>query len=235
MLPGLIPEEAQNLILSVGVQSPTRRITPVEVAVLLEKSIDAGASPKICASVCDVSTSMISRFRRLLRLSPSVRHLVDWGHTGITLSFSSAEKLASLPISEQDILCLGALQNGLIRQEVEQVIQLRKASKQEIQPCIEAVVKLRPVVEKHYVYMGAITNASVRVSLETLTQHARDAILAEVLKILGPQLSDTQGKLGTDVYTIVAGPVDTEFLRGLGGEAIESSVNAELPKRLSTS
>lgn len=234
-MPGLTPEEVKNLILSVGTHRGVRRITPVEVGQLLVKSIDAGASSKTCAAVCDVSASMIARFRRLQKLSPRVRHLVDWGHTGITLSFSSAEKLASLPTDEQDLLCLGALENGLTRWEVEEVIRLRKASKQDVRQCISDVVRLRTVIERHYVYVGGVTDASVRSVLATLTQLERDRLLTETLGRAVPQLSSTQGKLGQDVYTIVAAPADADFLRELGGEELEKSINAELSRRISES
>ena len=76
---GLSADEYKQLLMSVGTHRGVRPITPVQVAALFKRAADAGSTPAASAEATHVSASMVSRFLKLLELSPDIQHLVDWG------------------------------------------------------------------------------------------------------------------------------------------------------------
>ena len=123
MLPGLTPEEAKGLILSVGTHRGKRPLSPVEVARLFHKAISHGANRKECALFVHlIGTHMVSRFLRLLDLDHFVQHSIDWRQTGPTISFTSAWKLSKFPKKEQAEACLEIMGHQLGTKEVEQAV-----------------------------------------------------------------------------------------------------------------
>ena len=88
--------------------------------------------------------TMIGRFKRLLNLSPELRHLVDWGSSNSTISFTAASEVARLDPDDHGAVLNSILENGLNKNEVMQVVQIRNRSSKNISECIEDVIKLRP-------------------------------------------------------------------------------------------
>ncbi len=136
---GLSPEQTKRLLLSVGSHRGTRPFSPVEVAETLKISIDAGSKLSELASALHLDgTSMVTRFLRLLDLSPQVRDWVDWGESGSTIGFTAASELSRLSDSgEQNQLGRAALENQLKSSEVREVVQIRRRSKRPLAACGE--------------------------------------------------------------------------------------------------
>ena len=96
MIPGLSTDEERDLILSVGTHRPGRMLTPVEVAELLQRALDAGASSESIAKRCLLEgTTTISRFLRLLDLEEASKHLVVFGSKKGSLGFTTAMEVAA--------------------------------------------------------------------------------------------------------------------------------------------
>ena len=76
---GITAEEQRDLILSVGIHKQERTLSPIEVAQLLDKAIKAGTNIKELSGEILLDTTMITRFLRLLDISPNLQHLVGWG------------------------------------------------------------------------------------------------------------------------------------------------------------
>jgi len=204
MIPGLTTEEAQNLMLSVGTHHGARRLSPLEVAELFQKALDAKATLGDCARLVNLTPMMVSRFLKLLRLSPSVRHLVGWGRqTGPTVAFTSGWRLGDLDSAEQEIATEEIIANEMGKEEVRQFIQLRKRSGRRIQDCISEVLQMRPTVTRRYVFIGHVTDSATRQALSNLKQAERDVLLGAVMKELYGGMRNLSGRLGVEQFTIL--------------------------------
>ena len=225
----LSPQESQGLLLSVGTHRGRRRLSPVEVARMFEKVLAAGGSLSDCASAARFEgTTMVTRFLRLLKLPESARHLVDWGNRPGTLGFSVAAELARLDdeVDEEGVV-RGVLKYRLSGTEARQVVQLRKRSKRPVEECLNEVVGMRPHVEQRYVYIGAVTNATLRTSLEFMTQGQRDALLVSAVNSVLAAKDLAVTKLGPDRFTLVGG-ADFGDAMNQRKDSLEQEVNEAL-------
>ena len=203
----LSPQERQGLLLSVGTHRGKRALSPVEVANLLAKIIAGGGSLSDCAHAARLEgTTMVARFLRLLKLPQSVRHLVEWGSGPGMIGFSAGSELARLDDEiEKEEVVRGILAYRLSGSEVRQVVQLKKRSKRSVEECLREVVEMRPRIEKRYLYVGAVTNSAVKMSLKFMSQRQRDELLASAMKgvLTAEDLAVT--RLGPDQFTLVGG------------------------------
>src|SRR5688500_16600344 len=122
---GLSANEYQQLIMSVGTHRGSRPLTPSQAAALFKKAADAGSTASVSAEATHLSSSMVGRFLRLTDLAPDIQHLVDWGQSGSTLSFSSAFELSRLRPEDHQAVAIAVLEHGLSSAEVRQLVQLR--------------------------------------------------------------------------------------------------------------
>lgn len=227
----LSPQERQGLLLSVGTHKGRRTLSPVEVATIFSKILAAGGSMADCARAAHLEgTTIVARFLRLLKLPESVRHLVDWGSSPGTVGFSTGAELARLENeAEEEDVVRGVLTYRLSGSEVRQVVQLRKRSKRPIKACLEEVVGMRPRVEKRYVYVGAVTDLSLKYSLQTMTQQQRDDLLAGAMKNVLPVKNLAVTRLAPERFTVVGG---AEFGDAMNQkkESLEREINDALAK-----
>lgn len=230
---GLTPEEYKQLILSIGSHRASRPLTPIEVGLLLRKSISAGGTPKELASLVHLDgPSMIARFLRLLELPQEVHHLVDWGACQSTIAFTAASELARLHSQdEQQAAVSKALQSALSTSEIRQVVQARLRSNTTIDQCIEDVLKMRSQIERIHLFIGSVTTSSSREKLEALTQHERDLLLGQIMKHLYPGLQHCSSRLGPTRFTLTGGDSDALVLNS-GAVDFESNINTALDRRL---
>ena len=216
----LSPQERQDLLLSVGMHRGQRRLSPVEVARLFTKIIAAGGSLSDCARTARFQgTTMVARFLRLLKLPESVSYQVDWGSSPGTITFSAGAEIARLvDAAEEEEVKDGTLTHRLSGSEVRHVVQLRKLSNRPIRDCLSEIVGMRRRVEKRYVYVGAVTNSTLKRLLESMMQQQRDKLLASAIKgvLTAKDLAVT--RLGPDRFTLVGGE---DF-----GKAISQVVNS---------
>ena len=132
---GLSPLEIRQLILSVGTHRSERPLSPIEVAKLMQKALDAGEKRKEIADRLHLNGStIIGRFTRLLSLPPQIQHLIGWGSDPTTLSFTTASGIACLESTqEQTTLAKAVLESQLNKSEIVQVVQIRQRSRNSIE------------------------------------------------------------------------------------------------------
>jgi hypothetical protein len=159
--------------------------------------------------------TMIGRFKRLLNLPPNLRHLVDWGSSSSTISFTAASEVARLHPGEQEAVLNSVLENGLSKNEVMQIVQIRNRSGKDISECINDVLKLRPTVVRRHVFVGALTSEALLSKLSDLTQVDRNKILSDSLKGRIPSGVKWSGRLGKGQFSVVGGDRLADFLNGL--------------------
>jgi hypothetical protein len=203
---GLSPEESRDLILSVGTGRSVRPLSPIEVADLLHRAKQAGASSAGLSDALHLQgPTMIGRFMSLNRLTPAVRIAVDWGASRITLGFVSAVEIARLPMDDQVAAAQAALAYRMTRTEMKELAQLRIRSRRPIEECITEIVGMRPRLEIVSVFLGQITSEDLRSRLALMTQRQRDEVLQGVLGNAMPAFRDRlDARLG-DVSFILAG------------------------------
>ncbi len=233
MLPGLTPEEARDLMLSVGTHHGKRRLSPVEVAALFQKALEAGATQLDCARFVNLTEiTMISRFLRLLNLDTEIRHIVDWGHqTQASIAFESAWRLGELNGGEQAVAAREIIANGMGKEEVLQILQLRRRSQRPIEECFKEVILMRKVVVRRHVFLGAVTDMGTEQALRRLRQIERDQLLAAALMDIYGNLRGTSGKLGPKRFTIVTDEEGSARLKGSGD--FEGVINKVLLAKVS--
>lgn len=221
---GLSSDEYRQLVMSVGTHRGERKLSPVEVAGLLNKAIEAGANRKECSQALDVGPTQMSTFLRLLRLAPEVQHLADWGEgSGSTIPFSSLAQLASLEARAQDVAARAILGHRLTWKEVVQLVQVVGRSGKAIEQCIDDVVRLRPEVEIRHLFIGSLTSESLQTSLATVSQAERDSLLAEALRGILGMSEGLSGRLGTSNFTLTWDKNPAE-VAGLSADAFEKAV-----------
>lgn len=229
---GLLPEEFQGVLLSLGNHRGRRPLSPVEAATCLNKMKDSGASLKDCAAAVHLDgTGMISRFLRLLDLTPEIQHLIDWGQSGATIGFTGASELARLPQDQQLLVARAVIERQLTGAEVKQIVQRIRRSHRSVGDAIDDIVKLRPTVEQRHLYIGSIASDRVTAFLASQSQEQRDQILRDVLLGILPHSADVSARLGRTRFTIASKETVEQAVSGLEPD-LEARVNAALEQRV---
>ena len=215
MIHGLSPESQRDLILSLGTHRTRRRLSPVEVARLIDEVYRKGTSFREIAQLVNFrSTSTLREIHRLLALSSDIQHLVGWGKpTASTLPMKSAQQIARLSLwSDQLAAAEATLLHKLTSEETRQLVEMKIRSLEPIEDCVHAVLRLRPTVERRYLYLGAVTSSQVCQHLETLTQVERDEIFEAGINHCFGKWPQWSGKLGPSRFAITGGPEFAEAI-----------------------
>lgn len=229
-LAALSGEERKQLLLSVGTHRRERHLSPVEVARLFQKATRGGDSLADLATAVQLDgTSWVSRFINLLKLTPDVQHMVDWGKSGSSLSFTAAVDLARLvDADDQRAACKAILEYGFNSPEVRQLVQARLRSKKSIEECVAAVLKMRPQIEIRQVFIGAVLDEDVRAKLRVLPQRRRDELFQGVVEKACPSLR-VSGRLGDARFNLVGGADFGLFLKREKNK-LETEINKQLAR-----
>ena len=222
---GLSDEDYRDLVLSVGTHRNSRRLSPLEVAKLLDKAIASGATRQDCATELHIGVTQIRTFLRLLDLDPRVQHLADWrGTNNATIPFSTMAELARLAPQDQVQAVNSVLRHGLTWKEVVQLVQIAKRSDNAIDECIAAVLDLRPEVVTRHLFVGSITSEHLARQIKDIDQGERDRLFARVLsRLVGSDIS-ARGRLGADKFTILSDH-DLSHQMGPDPDEIEKTIN----------
>lgn len=229
LLPGLTPEECRNLLLSVGTHRGTRRLEPCEVADLFQRALESGATKADCARFVQLQgTTMISRFLKLLRLTPEIRYLIEFGQSPGVLSFACAIRLAELHRSDQAVAVSETLAHSLNKEEVGQVVELRKRSDRPIKDCFAEVVGMRRTVVKQFLFIGSVTSENIRKVIQHLHQTERDALLNRAVATVYGNDGSIIAKLGVDRFTLMTDEYGAPAISASGDRDFEARINEAL-------
>ncbi|SVD97643.1 uncharacterized protein METZ01_LOCUS450497 [marine metagenome] len=225
-------DELRDLLLSVGSHQQQRRLSPVEVANLFQREINAGASVSDCARLVHLDGStMVNRFLKLRELDPAIQHNVGWGQSGATIGFTIASEVAKLPRADHVPSVRAVLELSLKKNEVLQIVQVRRKTGRELESVIDQIVKTRPTFIKKYLFLGSITNENIKRHLLEKNQEERDNLLQLILIELA--LSDSEGaRLGGDKFSIIGGEAFAERTKCLEPD-FETAINNQLGKLVS--
>ena len=207
---GLSSYEVRQLILSVGTHRSVRPLSPVEVAKLMQRALDAGEKRADIAGRLHLEDStIIGHFTRLLSLPAQVQQLVGWGSDPTTVSFTAAAIIARLKCAqEKSVLAKAALENQFRKSEIIQVVQIWQRSKNPIGNCIKVVLDQRPIVEKRHLIIGELQSEKLKEELQQISQLERNILLQSTLERYVPDIPRLGCKLG-EVYFLLVG--DDQF------------------------
>lgn len=226
-MPSLSPLELGRLRMSVGYGAHRRGrpLSPVEVGRLIRKSLDEGASLVDCAKAIQLDgTGHIGRFLRILDLPKDLLHLVDWGAGREFIGFTAAVELAkAADAADQKVVANAILSDGLSSKEVREVLQLLKRSCRSVERCVEDVLKMRPRVERRYVFLGTVDD-NCQSLLERMSQTARNSVLEAAMERL--ELTGARGRLGTRFFTLVGDESFNSSMARVGRGRIEDGVRS---------
>lgn len=202
---GLTARELQDITLSVGTHRGTRRLSPLEVARLIEKSVKSGTSRKNCAYALGIGPTQVGTFMKLLGLKTEIQHLADWrGTKNASIPFSTLAELARLRPKDQVKAAEAVLRHDLKWKEVVQLTQISDRSGLTIEECIGNVLKLRPRIETRHLFVGAITSDTLRVHLRSTPQSERDRLIERTLRRLTGPDYNARGRLSDREFTILS-------------------------------
>jgi hypothetical protein len=232
---GLSVDVQKKLLLTVGSHRATRPLSPVEVAEAVQTSLDAGSTLQEIAEFLQLEgTSQLTKFIRLVRLSPDVRHLVDWGRSDSTIGPTAASEVARLRDRESQVqLCQAWLQHRLGSAEMKQILQLHRRSHRPLADCVAEILQLRPSVQTIHVLLGAVTAPDVRKRLASLSQAERDTALRSAMKSAFPRLRKFGCRLGSDRFTIT-GDEEVSAELNQGGKDFEAVINGALAETVAS-
>jgi ParB-like chromosome segregation protein Spo0J len=181
----LAPDEVRDLITSTSTHQQTRRLSPMDVALLFRKALDGGASKSDCAeAVGFADATMVGRFLRLLDLAPRIQAMIDWGSSDASLSFTSGTELAHLPVEDQEELAPEALRHGLRTGEIKAIVQRLRRSDVSPAQALEEVLKSRPHIEQRHVFVGKFGDPATTAALSATTEDERQALLNALVRDL---------------------------------------------------
>ena len=225
---GLAPRELQDITLSVGTHRGSRRLSPLEVARLVQKTLSAGTSRKECASALGIGPSQVGIFLKLLSLKIEIQHLADWrGTKNASIPFSTLAELARLSPDDQMKAAEAVLRHGLKWKEVIQLTQISERSGLPIEECIVSILKLRPQIDTRHLFVGAVTSEPLRAHLQSIPQSDRDALIERTLRRLAGPGYDVRGRLSDREFTILS-QHDLPRLLDLTADQLEQAVNDSL-------
>ena len=224
---GISAEELRDLILSVGTHKQERILSPVEVAQLLEKAINAGATIQEISKEILLNPTMTTRLHRLLNLAPEIQHLVGWEGKP-KISPSTASEIARLKtLKEQEFLANATLENRLSKREVIQIIEVRNKFNKPIGECVEEIIEMRPRIIRRYLFIGAIKSPEVQDRLSKMPQKERNVLFNNVVTLNLPNLASWDGSLGVNRFTLIGNEDLNETISKLPTD-FASSINAHL-------
>ena len=232
-LPGLSPEKARALILSVGTHRSDRPLSPIEVAEAMEASVTAGATTLVLAEALQLEdATWVTRFRRLLRLPNDVQHLVNWGSSPASVSLTSSTEIARLSSQDDQRFVMNAVvEHNMTSAEVRQIVQVLRRSGKSAGEATAEIIGQRPQVTRRHMLIGAIQSDEMQMTLRCMTQRDRDALLNAALHAHLPDLPAWTGRLGIDHFALSGGEDFAAAVQALPAH-FEVVVNTALRKEL---
>lgn len=143
--------------MSVGVHVKRRRAKPMQAAKLVKKAMHTESLEEIAEHVNLQGTTILRKLLSLENLPREVQDHIHWGTSNVGISFSVAAEIARYG-SDSDKLSLAqtAIEHHLSKSEVQAIVQRATRDKCSIADASEEILKLRPAIDRQYLYMGLL-------------------------------------------------------------------------------
>jgi len=104
---------------------------------------------------------------------------------------------------------------------------MKQRSAKTLVACIDDVLRLRPKLVTHHVFLGTVTEPTVTTFLATLTQGQRDDLLHRAVTAIAGSTGKVGSRLGVEQFTLVS-PTDLSQALGLSADLLERRINEKL-------
>ena len=209
-----------------------RLLSPIEVGLYFRRAHEAGEDLPACARATGLDPTGVARFLRIIDLPLDLQHLIDWGAPQNAIGFTAALELTRFEdVDSQRFVAESILSNKLTSKETRQIVQLRKRSGRTIEECIEEVLGMRTTIDKCYVFIGIVNDQKMERCLSQLTQKTRNAIIESGIRKLS--LCKVNGRLGTQLFTLVGGDEFNASMKAIGKEKIEIELRKYISEAIS--
>ena len=227
---GLALEEWQSLVLSLNTHRNKRRLSPYDVALLIEKAVQTSPVDELAGALGFADSSTIRRISKLAILPRSLGNLVGWGNGAGYISMSVASELMRLDSEKMTQSAVkAALQYSMSKSEARQLAQIVKRGEKNLEAAIELVLKTRPKVERQELIVGGITSEAALSSVLARGEDASAKKLKLDLAKLCPEIFPKSVTISTNTFSIMLNDGDTVKLhKCLSGGSIEERITALL-------
>ena len=212
----------KNLILSVG-KLHIRKLSPIEVAQHILLAEEAGFSLKEIANRCQLEgTSMLSKFKNLLKIREDYWHLIDWGEEGALVSFSVAQMVGGLEKEAQKLILDAKLKYNINKDEIRGINQRIERSGKTAKECVQEAIDLKQKIVIR-LFIGTLYSEAIE-SIKNFLQSEKDKLLQEYINKFYPN-SNIIGKIGRKDFTLLVHDEALFQKISLNSSLLENDVN----------
>ena len=198
--------------MSIKVKGSDRPLTPIEVSKgISEFKKELNGDYDELSKRLGVSKDIIKDFEELLSLPAEIQDTIAFGTSKSDsgkLSFTTAAIIAELKDSE-DMLKVGlavlSFPRPITKTEVDNIVSLkRRNSEKSIEDCIAEIVKMRPNIVRHYLFVSSL-DEDIRKQLTQLSlqNHKEvDSLALEIFSKEFPENSVKKVHLGNEFVRI---------------------------------
>ena len=216
---GLSFDDRASLLLSLNIGNRTsydRPLSPLEVALLLEKALTRTTKKELAQELNLADTSMITRLTSILNFEEDIRSLIGWGRKPgqVAMAVALEGGISRLkPVRIRRIVLEAAMKYNFSKKEAQTVGQLYKREFGSVEECIEECLKSRPKIVHNEVFIGAIIDENLKIKLSKISPQTRNELFSNALKIIYPEMRTIGVKLNTNHYSFVVSKKWANFVK----------------------
>ena len=184
---GIIEDDAIKLRATLNARRKLRHLSPLETSSLIHTAIINGETLKSLSEKVNVSSNMLSKIDKLNSLvNDELRSSIVWGQpSGKQISMSVASELGRVKSQSIQIKIYKAIiKYRFSKQEIIELISLKKRSKLPLEACIDQVFNARPKEIMTIVFTGKFQSKLLIEYLSSLNPKQRNELLSKKVKIL---------------------------------------------------
>lgn len=201
---GLQADEWQSLLLSLKTHRKHRRLSPYNVAILLDRALASTDVQTLAQALGFRDTTTLRRIHRLHELRPELGTLVRWGARRGYASMSTASELLRLEdTAEVEDALRAMIENDLTKEEARQVVQIRRRSGRPIPQCVSEALLTRPRIERQELIMGAVLDAGAVQEIQRMGDDEASRVLQRKLAATLPDVMVQLARVSGDRFTLL--------------------------------
>lgn len=225
---GLSKEEWQNLVLSVNVGKHQRRLSPYQVAKLLEKALQTVNAPTLASELNFKDLRTFTKIRTLLKAPEDFSELIEWGNRRGSLCMSTAFELLRLQNLSADNLRLlfkACIESDFTKEEARQLVQIHTRSLKPPLVALDEVLKTRPVVQKCHLIIGSLLSDHARENAKSLLKETGMRKINSAFVKLFPDITAQVFRVTNGKFSLLLSEKDNDLLRqSIGNVSVETKI-----------
>jgi hypothetical protein len=223
---GLQQTEWRDLVLSINIHRKTRRLFPLAAAALLSRAASQASLNEIAEALGLKESSTLRKIISIASLPPEIASIVEWGERRGSISMSAAAEITRL--GKLDLMrraAMAAIQHGMTKEEIRQIVQISSRSKSTIDECIQKVLSTRLIIERSELIIGSLLSKTAKENFEELGSELIERKIKNLMARQFPDVVPKALRISQERFSLLLSEDDSRRLRiELKGKAIESMV-----------